>query len=197
MRLIFLRMINGLKSKFFLVPYIIYSVSFCDAHFSLQLYRKSEVAKEAALKPPAARVVFMHVLHHTSVKLVAEEWKAKPLWIRYFTPPPHPSFSLHSLIFDFPPAVPLTHPQCERCIVPLVLNMTRKAWKNNVWGLRGEWDLFVLCFIFGFSRWQWCSLKTDCRCATNCQLILYPQTTVHKHVRWDRTDVCVYAYTFT
>lgn len=46
--------------------------------------KNSWKAKESTQKLPLARAMLMHVLHHICAKVVEEEWRVKPLWIRCF-----------------------------------------------------------------------------------------------------------------
>ena len=115
-------------------------------------------AKEGEQMLPLAQAMLMHVSHHICAKVVEEEWRVKPLKMRYFISPGvyifHPPF-LHSPLCLS--ALSFFSPVAERadcgalsfcpkqvsvlCIVPLFFGMMRKAWNNNVWG-RSETPLF-------------------------------------------------------
>lgn len=149
-------------------------------------YKKGKKTVEK-LKLPLAWAVLMHVLHRTRVKVVEEEWRVKPLWIRCFISPavyifhpvpPSPRLSplwfffLFLLLAERADCAALgecSKRACVLCIVPFFLNMMRKAWNNNVWGRRERplCSLFHLLSLFlcsCFSRWQWCALQISCRC---------------------------------
>lgn len=173
--------------------------------------KEIESTKKLALAP----VVLMLVLHHTSVKVV--ESKApldKVLYLPsclYLSPHPSSYSPLCSLIFlclvfaERAVCAALSEFSfclcaCVLCIVPVFLNMMRKAWNNNVWGWRAT-PLFSVSSLFPlcsrFSRWQWCSLQISCRCGpfepprTNCKhtyTLRCECKCLHRHV---------HAHTFT
>lgn len=86
--------------------------------------------------------MLMHFLHHTCVKFL-ERYKGLSPCCLYLSPRPSSIFCFSALWFfsflfskraDCAALCECSKRACLRCIVPPVLNMFRKAWKNNVRG---------------------------------------------------------------
>lgn len=125
----------------------------------------------------------MHVLHHICAKVVDEEWRVKPLWIRYFISPgvyifhpvppsPRPSglwfFSFFCLLKEL--TVLLSVSALSECLCCALFPSPSVWWEKleitmsggGVRPLCSLFHLFSLCSHF--ARWQWCSLQISCRC---------------------------------
>lgn len=159
----------------------------------------------------------MHVLHHTSVKVVEEEWKVNPLWIRFFISPavyifhPIPPFPRLSALWFFSfcwkswlycSQWVLQVSVCAVHCSPLPQYDEKSLKKTMSEGrVRPLCSLFHLFFLSFFvsSDDRWCSLKTNCRCApfsteANCTLILVHTHTYRKMWVRTQTRTCLHIY---
>lgn len=135
-----------------------------------------------------------HVLHHTRVKVVKEEWRVKPWWIRclissavsIFHPAPHSClsvlwflFSLFLLFAERADCAALS--ECSKRTGGYVLFPSSSIWWEKLDKTMSGGGVRPLCSLFHllsrslslflllcsrFSRWQWCSLQISCRCGT-------------------------------
>lgn len=121
----------------------------------------------------------MHVLHHTSVKVVEEEWRVKPLWIRYFISPavyifhpvpPSPRLSALWFFSFFCLLKELTVLLRKRvCVLCIVLSLLSSIWWEKLEITMSGGGVRPLCSLFHlFSLWS------DALCRSPAGVGLWP-----------------------